>query len=99
MGLLLSSLVTSEEHGVLVDNTHILTASSIIFVSLEWVLDSPFTSAVTLSPSSFHMACMDRIFLCRAKNLLSQKDSLLEAAVQLRDENVLGLIFTYVGFR
>ena len=41
MGLLLSSLVTSEEHGVLVDNTHILTASSIIFVSLEWVLDSP----------------------------------------------------------
>ena len=92
-GLTFSSLVTSEEHGVLVDKTHILAASSIIFVSLKWVLDSPFTSAVTLSPSLFHMAYMYRTFLCRAKNLWSQKDTPLEAVVQLRYKNVLSLIF------
>ena len=95
-GLTLSSLVTSEEHGVLVDKTHILAASSIIFVSLKWVLDSPFTSAVTLLPSLFHMAYMYRTFLCRAKNLWSQKDTPLEAAVQLQYENVLSLIFTCI---
>ena len=80
-GLTLSSSVTSEERGVLVDETHIPAASSIIFVSLEWVLDSPFTSAVTLSPSLFHVAYMYRTFLRRAKNLLSQKDPPLEAAI------------------
>ena len=65
-------------------------------MSLEWVLDSPFTSAVTLSPSLFHVAYMYRTFLRRAKKLLSQKDTPLEAAVQLQYENVLSLIFTYI---